>query len=186
MAARRAEAKKHIAQRRSNTQFRYLIVSYAVSCPRGRPPRHDSYLNASVLLKRCCTCSCCRDAYAWHHIYLVQCCKWRLRHSFLDQVCSLMCIYVMQHRSRSRSPHHGTYAVSSVQELAPRDDVSQTAVGSEPKVLWLVDQTMDILVVGEKLQGLPCPWSNSFKTGMNRWKDHWTWAVVCCSFTGMT
>ena len=54
-----------------------------------------------------------------------------------------MCIYVMQHRSRSRSPHHGTYAVSSVQELAPRDDVSQTAVGSEPKVLWLVDQTKD-------------------------------------------
>ena len=48
----------------------------------------------------------------------------------------------MQHRSRSRSPH-GTYAVSSVQELAPRDDVSQTAVGSEPKVLWLVDQSED-------------------------------------------
>ena len=49
----------------------------------------------------------------------------------------------MQHRSRSRSPLHGTHAVSSVQELAPRDDVSQTAVGSEPKVLWLVDQTED-------------------------------------------
>ena len=158
MAARRAEAKKHTVQRSSNTQFRYLIVSYAVSCPRGRPPRHDSYLNATVLLKRCCTCSCCRDAYAWHHIYLVQCCKWRLRHSFLDHVCCLMCIYVMQHRSRSRSPHHGTYAVSSVQELAPRDDVSQTAVGSEPKVLWLVDQTED---------GYPGYWREAQKSALS-------------------
>ena len=46
-----------------------------------------------------------------------------------------------QHRSRSRSPHHGKYAVSSVQELATHGEVSQTSVGSEEKVQWLVDQT---------------------------------------------
>ena len=43
-------------------------------------------------------------------------------------------------RSRSRS-REGTYHVTSVQEVALHDDLSQTAVDPKEEVLWLVDQS---------------------------------------------
>ena len=43
-------------------------------------------------------------------------------------------------RSRSRS-RGATYHVSSVQQVAFHDDLSQTAVDPKPQVLWLVDQS---------------------------------------------
>ena len=43
-------------------------------------------------------------------------------------------------RSRSRS-RDGTYHVTSVQQVALHDDLSQTAIDPKEEVLWLVDQS---------------------------------------------